>query len=105
MVPKILRTASGRTREPLMRAIFALCLCFGCSLLCGCSKPLSEKECSTLLDRYVELLVSSDRPGTNAAELHKLQAQARSRVSHDPEFAKCAKQVSRREFECAMQAP
>ena len=59
---------------------------------------------TALLDHYVELLVASDRPGTNAAELQKLQQQARDKAKEDPEFAACTERVSRRELECALSA-
>jgi hypothetical protein len=71
----------------------------------GCGKRPSQDECAALLDHYVELLVNSDRPGTNAAELQKLQLQARDRAKEDPEFAACTERVSRRELDCAMSAP
>jgi hypothetical protein len=71
----------------------------------ACGKPPTHDECDALLDHYVELLVSSDRPGTSAAELHKLQIQARDKAKIDPEFASCSERVSRRAFECAMSAP
>jgi hypothetical protein len=70
----------------------------------GCGKRPTHGECEALLDHYVELLVNSDRPGTNAAELHKLQLQAREKAKDDPEFSACAERVSRRELECAMSA-
>ncbi len=74
-------------------------------LLSACGKPPSHDECDALLDHYVELLVSSDRPGTNAAELHKLQIQARDKAKDDPEFRECSARVSRHAFDCAMSAP
>jgi hypothetical protein len=70
----------------------------------GCGKRPSHDECTALLDHYVELLVNSDRPGTNAAELHKLQILARDKAKEDPEFAQCTERVSRRELDCAMSA-
>lgn len=70
----------------------------------GCSKALDHAECDALLDRYTELLVRSDRSGTTAAELVKLQAAARTRAAHEPAFAQCSSRVSRRAFECAMSA-
>ena len=77
----------------------------GCALLsAGCGKRPSHAECDALLDHYVELLVNSDRPGTNAAELQKLQQQAREKAKGDPEFAACTERVSRRELECALHA-
>jgi hypothetical protein len=77
----------------------------GLLLLSACGKPPSHDECDALLDHYVELLVKSDRPGTNAAELHKLQIQARDKAKDDPEFRECSGRVSRRAFDCAMSAP
>jgi hypothetical protein len=71
----------------------------------ACGKRPSHQECDALLDHYVELLVSSDRPGTNAAELQKLQTQARDKAKDDPEFMDCSERVSRRELDCAMSAP
>ena len=70
----------------------------------GCGKRPSHDECAALLDHYVELLVNSDRPGTNAAELNKLQLLARDKAKADPEFGQCSERVSRRELECAMAA-
>ena len=74
-------------------------------LLAACGKPPSHVECDALLDHYVELLVHSDRPGTSASELHKLQNQARQKAAGDPEFGECTRRVSRRAYECAMSAP
>jgi len=80
-------------------------LFLGLLCLSACGKPPTHDECDALLDHYVELLVSSDRPGTSAAELHKLKLQAREKAKIDPEFATCSERVSRRAFECAMSAP
>ena len=70
----------------------------------GCGKRPSHDECEALLDHYVELLVNSDRPGTNAAETHKLILQARDKAKEDPEFGACTERVSRRALDCAMSA-
>ena len=70
----------------------------------ACAKPPSHDECDALLDHYVELLVNSDRAGTSAGELHKLQVQARQKATLDPEFQACSQRVSRRAYECAMSA-
>ena len=83
----------------------ASALLASCALLAqGCGKRPTHDECEALLDHYVELLVNSDRPGTNAAELHKLQSQAREKAKEDPKFAACSERVSRRELDCAMNA-
>jgi hypothetical protein len=81
-----------------------IALLAGLLLLSACGRPPSPYECDALLEHYVELLVNSDRPGTNAAELHKLQLQAREKVKDDPEFRACSDRVSRRAYECAMSA-
>ena len=87
-------------------APLAVTLVAGGALLLGaCGKPPSHAECDALLDHYVELLVNSDRLGTSAAELHKLQLQARQKAGTDPEFVQCNKRVSRRAYDCAMSAP
>jgi hypothetical protein len=72
--------------------------------LVGCGRSLTATECDALLDRYVEKLVGSDRPGTPAAELIELQRRARKKAQTDPAFAECRSSVSRKKFECAMQA-
>lgn len=77
-----------------------LCLCG----MVGCGEPLSAEECNTLLDHYVTLLAASDRPGTNDAELVRMRAQAREKAARDPAFRRCALEVPRRKFECAMRA-
>ena len=78
----------------------------GCALLTlSCGKRPTHDECEALLNHYVDLLVSSDRPGTSAAELNKLQLQARDKAKEDPEFGACTERVSRRELECALSAP
>lgn len=88
-----------RARAPLAALVL------GCAwLLSACGKAPSRDECDALLEHYVELLVHSDRPGTNASELHKIQLQARQKAEQDPEFGQCPKRVSRRAFECAMSA-
>ena len=78
---------------------------FGLALLAvSCGRSLSEAECNALLDRYVEKLVGSDRPGTTAAEVIELQRSARRRAATDPAFVECKSEVSRKKFECAMKA-
>ena len=78
----------------------------GIALLCaGCSKPLNQAECDELLDQYVALLVRSDRADTSEGDVYKLQLKARAQARTDPAFHECQSRVSRRSFECAMQAP
>jgi len=72
--------------------------------LAGCGRSLTLEECDALLDRYVEKLVGSDRPGTPAAEVIELQRKAREKAKTDPAFTECRSAVSRKKFECAMSA-
>lgn len=76
----------------------------GANTLSGCSEPPSQKECFELLDHYVELLIRSDSPGTPPPDRLRLQNEARTKADRDPAFAECSRRVSRRQFECAMQA-
>lgn len=70
----------------------------------GCAERLSPAECETLLDRYVALLSASDRPNTSDSELVRLKALAREKALRDPSFMRCASEVSRSQFQCAMKA-
>lgn len=73
-------------------------------LVTGCQKRLTQAECYSLLDKYVELLVASDRSDTTPPDRMKLKNEARAKADRDPAFAECSDRVSRREFDCAMQA-
>jgi len=70
----------------------------------GCGKPVLPEECRALLDRYVEKLVGSDRPGLSTGEVFRLQSEARKKAEKDQAFRDCPKQVSRRQMDCALQA-
>ncbi|HEY3495794.1 MAG TPA: hypothetical protein VGK73_13945 [Polyangiaceae bacterium] len=82
-----------------LRALFVACL--ACS---ACGRPPTPAECNALLDRYMEKLLGSDRPGLSAGEILKLQGEARARAATDPTFAECSERVSRRAYDCAMKA-
>ncbi len=73
-------------------------------LVVGCGKPLTPDECSQLLDRYVVLLAGSDRPEASAEERNHMRQRAKELSKRDPQFGRCGKQVSRRKFDCAMNA-
>ena len=91
---------------PRARAIArAVALAFAViTLATGCGKRLSQAECNGLLDRYVEKLVGADRPDAPPAEVFRLQSEARARAQKDPSFGECSERVSRRAFDCAMDA-
>lgn len=74
------------------------------SLTTGCGKRLEPSECQSLLDHYVELLLRDDRPKSSAGEVLRVQQEARRKAEQDPAFRECRARVSRRKFECAMDA-
>jgi hypothetical protein len=73
-------------------------------LLSSCGKRVEPGECGKLLDHYVELLLRDDRPKSSAGEILRLQQEARKKAESDPAFRECSDRVSRRKFECAMEA-
>jgi len=84
-----------------MRRLALVCAALA---LAGCGKPLDSGECDALLDHYVELLLRDDRPKSSAGEVLRVQQEARKRAARDPAFLECRQRVSRRSFDCAMQA-
>ena len=70
----------------------------------GCGKRPDTNECQLLLDHYVELLLREDRPKSSAGEILRLQQEARKKAERDPAFSECSTRVSRRGFDCAMDA-
>jgi hypothetical protein len=92
-----------RDHQPLFR-LSPLAAVATASLVAGCHKPLTHAECSEMLDHYVELLVKSERPDATGEQIQHLQTEARHEAASDPNFASCASQVSRSEWQCAMSA-
>lgn len=70
----------------------------------SCGRRVESGECQQLLDHYVELLLRDDRPKSSAGEVLRLQQEARKKAQQDPAFAECSSRVSRRSFDCAMNA-
>jgi hypothetical protein len=79
-----------------------VCAALGATV--GCQQPLTKSECGALLDRYVELLLNSDRRDTTAAERFRMREQTRHKAAADPEFRNCPRKVTRAQFDCAMKA-
>lgn len=90
-----------REREPA-----ALSACILCWSLCatGCQKAVTAEECTLLLDRYVTLLITSDRPDLDDAEARRLKAEAHEKAERDPAFKECPERVTRHQFRCAIEA-
>lgn len=70
----------------------------------ACARPLGEQECAVLLDRYTARLIASDRPEASAFEREAARLKVRRLAKRDPAFRDCSRQVSRRQFQCAMAA-
>lgn len=73
-------------------------------LLSACAEPLSPADCDRLLSHYVELLVRSDRPDVGGEELARMKREALSKGAADPHFQSCTREVSRKQYECAIAA-
>lgn len=99
-----LTRSSWPARALCVRVLTVLTLLLG-SL--GCGRSLNDDECTSLLDRYTEMLAKAQNAQIPAQRVAELQERARELAKRDPayEFADCSKRVSRRNFECAMQAP
>jgi hypothetical protein len=76
-------------------------------LAVACGRPLGNGECGRLLDHYTELLVKEEDPNVTPEGVAHRQGEARMAAKNDPrfEFSECPKRVSRRGYECAMEAP
>lgn len=71
----------------------------------GCGKPVDQSECDRMLDRYVDFLMHNEDPEVPFEEVRRKQREARVKAGNTPEFASCTDKVSRKQYECAMQAP
>ena len=90
--------------RPLVLRQKAWLACAALAAAAGCQQPLTEAECGTLLDRYVQLLLNTDRGDTTAAERFQLRQETRHKAAADPEFRRCPREVTRTQFDCAMKA-
>ncbi len=98
-----LSAASVARRQGVVRlgllAASVSALCF------GCGKPVEQRECDQMLDRYVEFLMHDQEPDVPFEEVRRKQRAARAKAESSPEFAACTSQVSRKQYDCAMHAP
>jgi len=73
--------------------------------LAGCSAHASPAQCSSLLDRYVELLVREQDPKASESELERQRQATREKARTDASFARCPDEVTAKELTCALRAP
>ncbi len=77
----------------------------------SCGKPPTEGECRAMLDRYVDMTIDADSEIVAAPEsarpaLREIKKeQERDGDSYKNSLRRCTREVSRREWNCAMQAP
>jgi prophage tail gpP-like protein len=78
----------------------------GCTASCilGCKPKASSAQCDQLLDRYAELVVIERHVDASAGQIRAEQERERSEARGDDAFKNCSSEVSRSEFDCAMQA-
>ncbi|MCA9645172.1 MAG: hypothetical protein KC492_30990 [Myxococcales bacterium] len=95
----------GTASRSRLRGPWALLAVPCVALFSGCSKPIDRAECDQMLDRYVGFLMQNQEPGVPFEEIRKKQREARVKAESSSEFAACTDRVSRKQYECAMQAP
>ena len=97
------RAAAARVAPLLLVAPMAL--------LVACSKKVSPAECETMLDRYLDLSMTpppelSHLPPKQAESvISEQKAERRASPSYATTRARCEREVTRAEFDCAMHAP
>ncbi|MGH7286243.1 MAG: hypothetical protein ACRELY_32390 [Polyangiaceae bacterium] len=81
------------------------------TLLFGCSKRVSPAECETMLDRYLDLSMAPPQelshlpPKQAESVVSEQKADRRANPSYATTRARCEREVTRAEFDCAMHAP
>jgi hypothetical protein len=102
---RLTRAAKSSAAPSLLSTVTLSTITLSTITLCvGCQRPLTQAECHELLDRYVELLVRSDRPGTTKERVLELKLEAREKARQSAEFQTCPERVARAAYECALKA-
>jgi hypothetical protein len=76
----------------------------------GCQKKIQPEECGVMLDRYIDMVVAADpatqnlAPEQAAAVRQMKKAVKKAEASYMQVQTKCASEVTRKEFDCAMAA-
>lgn len=89
---------------PPNRLIGSLMLALSVAATTSCTTPLSDAECESLLVRYSEKLLESDRPDLSREERMRLREKSKLLAGQDPAFRACSDNVGRVNYECAMHA-
>lgn len=90
----------------MRRAVLALCVA---SLALGCSRRrVSREDCERMLDKYVEMAANADpaMPTLTPPQQDALRAQKKAQKRREPVFEQrveqCLREVTPRQYECAM---
>ncbi len=81
------------------------------TLLLACSKKVSPAECETMLDRYLDLSMTPAQelshlpPKQAESVIAEQKAERRASASYASTRARCEREVTRKELDCAMHAP
>ena len=93
-----------RRDERVMRSIFFLALV-------ACGKPPTGEQCHAMVDRYVDMIVDDNPDFARASEearpaIHAAKKEERQKTTaYASAVARCTSEVSRSEWDCAMNAP
>lgn len=78
--------------------------------MASCRRPVTGEECAAMLDRYVDMTISADPmlaqlpPAQADAAREMKKALKKGEKSYAKVQARCEREVSRREHDCAMDA-
>jgi hypothetical protein len=95
----------GRARETALFSLLA-----AAPLMTGCQKKIGPDECSTMLDRYIDMVVAQDMaarhvpPEQVAAVREMKKAAKKAEASYVHVQTRCESEVTRKEYDCAIAA-
>jgi hypothetical protein len=79
-------------------------------MVAGCSRKVSREECTTMLDKYVDMTMHGDDDVIHAEDRAKpaivetKKAQKKADESYKKALGQCEAEVSKHELDCAMRA-
>jgi hypothetical protein len=96
----------------MVRSAATLCSLVALSLplLPACREKIQPEECGKMLDRYIDMVVAADPatknlPPEQASAVREMKkAVKKAEASYMQVQTKCASEVTRKEFDCAMAA-
>lgn len=83
----------------------------GVVMTSGCGGKASASECQEMLDKYLDMVMSSEPelaelpPAEATAAREMKKAMRKAEPSYRRVETQCTNEISRREYRCAMKAP